>query len=163
MKLDRAIGEVQDTEAHLAAELRRLAERHAAEHDVYHLGLTLAEQCGEHVERLAPFAGRYGAAERDTADTAGPPGLLDAFRRATARLAGRSEDEGVLLLRDLRDLYLAAQEAEIAWVILGQAAQAARDRELLDTTDACHERAETRAKWLRTRIKVTAPQALATG
>ncbi|MFL5982405.1 MAG: hypothetical protein ACJ74R_11935, partial [Gaiellaceae bacterium] len=70
---------------------------------------------------------------------------------------------GLLLLRDLRNLYLSAQEAEIAWVILAQAAQAVRDRELLQTVSLCHEEAEARGKWLRTRIKEAAPQVLATG
>ncbi|MFI0349398.1 hypothetical protein [Actinomadura sp. 9N407] len=160
MKLDKAIGEVQDAEADLAKELRRAGERHAVEHDVYHLGHTLARQCAEHVERLAPFAERYGVTPRKVADS---PGLLDALRHRSAQLIGRSEVSGLLLLHDLRDLYLGAQEAEIGWVILAQAAQAARDGELLQAIGPCHEAAETRAKWLRTRIKVTAPQVLATG
>jgi len=70
---------------------------------------------------------------------------------------------GLLLLRDLRNLYLSAQEAEIDWVILAQAAQAVRDRELLQVVSLCHEEAEARGKWLRTRIKESAPQVLATG
>ncbi|WP_242900725.1 hypothetical protein [Actinomadura terrae] len=160
MKLDKAISEVQDAEADLAKELRRVSERHAAEHDIHHLGLTLARQCADHVERLAPFAERYGASGREVADS---PGLLDTLRHASARLAGRSEMVGMLLLRDLRNLYLGALEAEIAWTILGQAAQAARDRDLLQTVGECHEAAETRGKWLRTRIKVTAPQVLVSG
>ena len=55
------------------------------------------------------------------------------------------------------------QEAEIAWVILAQAAQAARDRELLSLVAECHEQAEVRGKWLRTRIKESAPQVLVAG
>ncbi|MFG2085318.1 MULTISPECIES: hypothetical protein [unclassified Spirillospora] len=160
MKLDKAIEQVQDAEADLAKELRSLADRHAVEHDLYHLGLTLAQQCAEHVESLAPFADRYGASGQKVA---GPPGLLDPIRKASARMADRSEPVGMLLLRDLRNLYLGAQEAEIAWVILVQAAQAARDRDLLNLASTCRETAETRGKWLRTRIKVTAPQVLVSG
>ena len=160
MRLDKAIGQVRDAEADVAGGLRRLADRHAVEHDLYHLGRTLARQCAEHAERLAPFAERYGASGREVSDS---PGLLDALRRAGTRMAGRSEPAGMLLLRDLRDLHLVAQEAEIAWVILVQAALAPRDRDLLDLAAACREAAETRGKWLRTRIKVTAPQALVSG
>ena len=69
----------------------------------------------------------------------------------------------MLLLRDLRNLYLGAQEAELAWVILAQVAKAARDRELLDMAITCCEDAEVRGKWLRTRIKESAPQILAAG
>jgi len=70
---------------------------------------------------------------------------------------------GLLLLRDLRELYLCAQEAEISWIIFQQAAKAARDLELLAVVSECHSQTETCAKWVRTRIKETAPQVLATG
>jgi len=162
MKLDKAIEDVQDAEAELAKDLRAVGERHAVEHDLYHLSQTLAKQCGEHLERLAPFAERYGASSSDDG-AAESPGVLETLRRKSAELLGRSEAAGLLLLRDLRNAYLAAQEAEIAWVILAQAAQAARDRELLREVSRCHEEAELRGKWLRTRIKESAPQVLATG
>ena len=162
MKLDKAIADVQDAESDLAKELRAIGERHAVEHDLYHLGHTLARQCAEHLERLAPFAERYGAPAGDDA-VAESPSLLETLRHKSSELLGRSELSGMLLLRDLRNLYLTAQEAEIAWVILAQAAQAVRDRGLLEVASLCHEEAETRGKWLRTRIKQSAPQVLATG
>jgi hypothetical protein len=161
VKLDKAITDVQDAEADLAKELRTIGERHAVEHDLYHLGHTLARQCAEHVERLAPFADRYGATARNGVSES--PSLLETLRHKSAELLGRSEMSGMLLLRDLRNLYLTAQEAEIAWVILAQAAQAVRDRELLQVVSLCQEEAEARGKWLRTRIKQSAPQVLATG
>jgi hypothetical protein len=162
VKLDRAIEDVQHAERDLAGELRTVGERHAVEHDLYHLGHTLARQCEEHLRRLEPFAERYGAAT--AADGAGEtPGLLETLRRKSSELLGRSEPAGMLLLRDLRNLYLTAQEAEIAWVILAQAGQAVRDRELLLVASECNEQAEARGKWLRTRIKETSPQVLATG
>jgi hypothetical protein len=162
MKLDKAIEDVQDAEAELAKELRAVGERHAVEHDLYHLGHTLAKQCAEHLARLAPFGELYGASPAD--DRIGEsPALLETLRHKSAELLGRSEMSGVLLLRDLRNLYLTAQDAEIAWVILAQAAQAVRDRELLQEVSLCHEEAEARGKWLRTKIKESAPQTLATG
>ena len=87
----------------------------------------------------------------------------ETVRRRSGDLLGRSKASGLLLLRDLRALYLSAQAAEIAWVILIQAAKAARDSELLDTASSCHQEAETRGKWLRTRIKETSPQVLVAG
>ena len=162
MKLDKAIEQVQDAEADLAGELRKIGERHAVEHDLYHLSHTLARRCQEHLDRLAPFAERYGAPSK-TDDVAETPGLLETLRHKSSELLGRSESTGMLLLRDLRNLYLTAQEAEIAWVILAQTAQVACDRELLRVVTECHEEAETRGKWLRTRIKESAPQVLATG
>src|SRR5213078_3360927 len=137
-------------------------ERHAVEHDLYHLSHTLARQCADHLQQLLPAAHRYGASV-DPGDLTGSPGLLATVRQKGAELLGRSEASGLLLLRDLRHLYLAAQDAEIAWVILLQAARAARDRDLLQVASNCQEQAEARGKWLRTRIKETSPQVLATG
>ena len=68
----------------------------------------------------------------------------------------------MLMLRDLRNLCLRAQ-AEIAGVILGECAQAARDKELLELTDPCHHEVEMRGKWLRTPIKESSPQIRPTG
>jgi hypothetical protein len=162
MKLDKAIEDVRDAEAELATQLRTVGERHAVEHDLYHLGHTLARQCADHVQQLAPFADKYGASlHSDRIQES--PGMLAAIRQKSAQLLGRSEESGLLLLRDLRHLYLAAQQAEIAWVILVQAARAVRDGDLLHVANTCHEQAEVTGKWLRTRIKETSPQVLAAG
>ena len=56
MKLGKAIEDVRDAEAELATQLQIVAERHAVEHDIYHLGHTLAQQCADHVQQLTPFA-----------------------------------------------------------------------------------------------------------
>jgi hypothetical protein len=139
-----------------------MGERHAVEHDLYHLGHTLAQQCAGRVQQLVPFAGKYGASLHQ-GKIAASPGVLAALRQKSSELIGRSEQSGLLLLRDLRHLYLAAQEAEIAWVILVQAAQAIRDGDLLHLACTCREQAETCGKWLRTRIKESSPRILATG
>jgi hypothetical protein len=162
MKLDIAIEDVQDAEAGIAKRLRAVGERHAAEHDLYHLGHTLARQCKEHLQQLAPFADRYGASAHK-GDVSESPGVVEAVRRRSGDLLGRSKTSGLLLLKDLRALYVAAQEAEIAWVILVQVAQAVRDPELLETASTCHRAAEVRGKWLRTRIKEASPQVLVAG
>jgi hypothetical protein len=53
------------------------------------------------------------------------------------------------------------QEAWIHATVVRQAALAKRDREALAAADAWLEEAARQAKWLKTRIKTTAPQALA--
>jgi hypothetical protein len=162
VKIDKAIEDVQKAETELAKELRAVGERHAAEHDIYHVTHALAKQCGDHLHELAPIAERYGASSSDNG-IPDAPSILQAVGHKSSELLGRSEVAGMVLLHDLRKLYMAAQEAELDWVILGQAAQAVRDQELLDVTTGCHEHAEVRGKWLRTRIKESAPQVLATG
>ena len=161
MKLDKAIEDMHEAESELATQLRSVGERHASEADLYHLGHTLARQCAEHARRLAPFAERYGATPIDEHDGTESPRVVEALRRTGAKLIGRSETSGLLLLRDLRHLYLAAQNAEIAWVILLQAARAVRDPELIEA--AKYQEAEARGKWVRTRIKESCPQVLASG
>jgi hypothetical protein len=161
VKIDKAIHDVQDAEAQLVKRLRQIGERHAVEHDLYHLGHTLARQSAQHLDLLAPMADKYGVGPHDT--PAESPGLLEKARHKGAELLGRSEMSGLLLLNDLRDLYVCAQEAEICWIILQQAAKAGRDLDLLDVVTSCHSETETCAKWARTRIKETAPQVLAAG
>lgn len=80
MKLDVAIDDVERAEMDLAKALRVLAERHAVEHDLYHLGHALAQQCVEQVDRLRPFADRYGATNFDR--DASEPGLVETLSDA---------------------------------------------------------------------------------
>jgi hypothetical protein len=164
MKIDRAIEDVREAEVDLAKRLRIVGERHAVEHDLYHLGHSRADKCAEHLEKLQPFAERYGAASTaQHADHSASPGLMDTLRHKTSELLGRSEATGLMLLADLRKNYLVAQRAEISWIVLIQVAKASRDTELLAVATACHLETEVTAKWMRTKIKVACPQILATG
>ena len=162
MNMNKAIEDVHDAEAEVAKRLRVTGERHASESDIYHLGHTLARQCAEHLRALAPFADRYGAKPAPD-DVEASPGLLETVRRKTGEVVGRSESAGLLLMTDLRELYLAAQHAELAWVVLLQAAKARRDGDLIEVVTRCHEQTEMCGKWLRTRIKEAAPQVYAAG
>jgi hypothetical protein len=56
-----------------------------------------------------------------------------------------------------------AQECEIDWEMVGQGAKAARDQDLLETVTECMEQTAVQVKWLKTRIKEAAPQALTVG
>lgn len=91
-------------------------------------------------------------------------GVLDAVRDAVrekgSELVGRRPESGMLLLRDLRKIYMLASEASINWAILGQGAQAAKDRELLQATKECHPDTLRALKWANTKIKETSPQVL---
>lgn len=75
-------------------------------------------------------------------------------------MVGRRPESRLLLLRDLRELYVLASEASINWVIFGQGAQAAKDRELLQATKECHPDTLHTLKWANTMIKHTSPQVL---
>jgi hypothetical protein len=144
VKIGIAIEQLAQAEERLAAELDRAGERHEDEHDVHHLSSTLAAISRAHLEALAPFAERYGAS---AAGTPPEPG-------------GEPPDPELLLLHDLRTLFLLASDVSIGWTVLGQAAQAARDEELLGVVSDSHPDTLRQLKWVTTRIKQAAPQLL---
>jgi hypothetical protein len=53
-----------------------------------------------------------------------------------------------------------AHACDISWTMIGQAAQGAGDQELLKIVNSCEGQTATQIKWLRTRMKQAAPQAL---
>jgi hypothetical protein len=60
----------------------------------------------------------------------------------------------------LHDLYLMATECDIVWTLLAQAAQGARDTELLEVVRHSEGETAVQLQWLKTRMKQAAPQAL---
>lgn len=86
--------------------------------------------------------------------------VLAGLRHKTSEMVGRRPEAGVLLLRDLRQLYLMAQEANVRWLALGQVAQAVRHHDLLDEVSDLHKQTLTQIKWLKTRLKEATPQVL---
>jgi len=110
---------------------------------------------------LAAHAARHAGDVPEDAGSDSRESMLAGLRRATATLVGRSPMTALLLLlRDLRQLHLAIEEAAMLWLIVGQAAQAARDRELLVLVEHCREEITHQLLWISTRIKETAPQVL---
>lgn len=132
----------------LADAFRQVADGHAAEPDVHVICRTLARACDTHVEHLAPIAQRYGEERADEPERLHADGL------------SRTRSGGVGLLRDLQDLYTLASFVDITWTVLGQAAQGTRDRELLGAVGSCEADTQQQLRWLNTRIKQAAPQAL---
>jgi len=161
--LGRALADLHAAELELADEYRRVADRHRVEHDVFHLARTLASQCESHARELAPHAADYG----EEVDAPSGPGLRDTVlgpvRRKAAELAGRDPAGGLLLLDDLRRLYLVAEEALIDATMASQGARAAHDKELASALGGILADLETQTRWLKTRVKTAAPQALALG
>jgi hypothetical protein len=148
MHLANYLGYLHRAELDLAEGFRKVAEGHAAESDIYHTCNTLAKQCEAHAEQLEPFVNRYGEEAPEEPD------------RLYHDLFDETRSGGLGLLRDMHDLYLMAHACAISWTMIGQAAQGTRDRELLETVNACELQTATQIKWLKTRMKQAAPQAL---
>lgn len=142
----------------LAQELLRTAERHSAEHEVRHIATDLAHWSQDHTRRLAETAGHYGL------DLSGPrkepPGLVATLREKAGDAVGRRPEPALLLLHDLRELHLSATGNSLYWEMLAQAAQASKDRRLLDLAADCHPRTLRQMRWTNTLIKQLSAQAL---
>jgi hypothetical protein len=164
VKLHLAIQQAQDAECDLFDELTTVAERHAADSDVYHVAKTLAARCTSQLELLLLPAPRYGAVERSIEKpTEQRPDVLERARQLASEMLGKHEVAGMVLFEDLRGLYVSAHRAELAWVVLEQGAKAARDAELLAAARKGRGEAERRWKWIRTKVKEASPQLLVTG
>jgi len=148
MHLAHYLGLLHRAQVNLAGAFREVAEAHGAEPDVAHLCRQQARICDRHAERLEPFARRYAEEAPDEPD------------RLHSELFTGTRSGGLGLLRDLQDLYLMAAECDICWTIVGQAARGVRDQDLLRVVQACEGETAIQMKWLRTRMKAAAPQAL---
>ncbi|GAA4159413.1 hypothetical protein GCM10022286_13760 [Gryllotalpicola daejeonensis] len=147
MKLPVYLELLETSETALAASFRVVGRGHADDADIFHTCSTLAQQCDQHAEALAPVVERYGRAEAAEAD-----------RRFEAMAQARSGPLG--LLRDLHDVFVLASLVEMTWTLVQQAAKALRDEELLSVVSSALAQTEVQLAWLRTRLKVAAPQTL---
>jgi hypothetical protein len=132
----------------LADAFRQVGQGHGEEPDVWHTCRVLAGRVERQAEALAPVVRRYGESREDEPERLHATGLESTRTGAVG------------LLRDLQDVYALAALTEITWTVVGQAAQALRDRELLDVVTSCEQDTARQLTWLRTRMKQAAPQAL---
>jgi hypothetical protein len=142
------LGLLHLAELKLARAYLAVAEAHGDEPDVETLCRRFAYQCTAHADALAPFADRYGEDQPEEPE------------RLHSELFGGTRGGGLGLLRDLHDLYLMATECEVTGTLVAQAAQGARDADLLATVERAQKEAAGQLSWLRTRMKQAAPQAL---
>ncbi len=133
----------------LADSFRTLAAGRPDVHDVFHMSHTLAAMSDGHRKSLQPIVERYG--EDDSVDE---PERL----RATGVAEVRQGEIG--LLRDLQDIHLLATLVKSTWMVVAQGAQGLRDRQLLDVATTSQEETARQLRWLETRMKTAAPQAL---
>ncbi|MBD0424717.1 hypothetical protein H0H10_37070 [Streptomyces sp. TRM S81-3] len=144
-------------ERNLIGELMSLSERHRTEHEIHHVATDVAAWSREHVQRLADAAAHYDL------DLGGPPddssdGLLATLRKKASDVMGHRPEPGLLLLRDLREVHLAATHNSLHWEMLAQTAQASKDTRLLTLASSCHPQTLRQMRWTNTMIKNLSPQ-----
>jgi hypothetical protein len=110
------------------------------------------------VRRIAAIAPKYGL-ELDP-EPAGDPTLLQKVRQEIGDRLGRRSAPALLLLRDLRSVYIDAQGVSVDWEMIAQAAQGVKDTELLELASSCHPDTLRQAKWANSQIKEKTPQIL---
>lgn len=115
---------------------------------MHYLTARFAEQCAAHAENVALAVSRHGPATEPEPERLHVSGI-DSHRGGP-----------VGLLRDLQDLYQLANLVDSTWTMIRQAAQGARDHDLIHTADECMPQITAQLSWLCTRMKVAAPQTL---
>jgi allophanate hydrolase subunit 1 len=157
--LSYALRRIHAGENDIHRQLLRLAEQHHAEHEVHHVARDLAAWSAEHVRSLAEHARRLHLQLDPDADA--PRRATEVLRAAVSTMTGRRPETGLLLLHDLRDLYLQASDNSLAWEMLAQISQARHERELLTLTEECHPQNLRQLRWANAMIKTQSPQILA--
>lgn len=148
MQLAHYVGLLHRSQIELGKAFHEIASEHRADPEMFHTCERLARQCEEHSQQLEPFVGRYSEEAEEEPE------------RLHSELFRGTRSGGLGLLRDLQDLYLMAAECDICWTVIGQAAQGIRDKELLSVVQDCESETAIQMRWLRTRMKEAAPQAL---
>ena len=139
---------VKTTEQKLEKALKAVADRHQQEPDLEEICTILSSWSQAKARSTDRFIHKYGR-ERDREPQRLYSDLFHGPRRG-----------GLALLRDLHDLWLMTTEAEIAWTLLAQAAQALRDKDFVQTCEHNKEQTHRQTSWLETRSKQAAPQTL---
>jgi len=149
MKLPVYVTLLAESESTLAHSYRQVADAHGDEPDIHYICLTLAGQCEKHRQRLDEVIERIGRAPAD-----------DEPERLHADAIEETRTGPLGVLRDLQDLYLLASLTDVTWTLVKQAAQALVDAHLLEIVEDCEKETSVQLRWLLTRMKQAAPQAL---
>ncbi len=158
MKIGLVLRELHGAENDLAHELLHVADRHKVDHEIFHVGRDLARWSQRHVTEIAEIAKKYG--EELDPEPEGESGLVGKALGKGSELAGRAKAPGLVLLRDLRQVYMKASGVSVDWEMLAQAAQGIKDADLLAVVQRCHPDTLRQARWANAQLKESATQIL---
>jgi len=158
VKIGLVLKELHRSETDLVHALLHVSERHKVDHEVFYLARDLAGWSREHLRELAAVAKVYGQdLDPEPADESSVGMKL---REKGSELLGRDKDAGLLLLQDLREIYLKASGVSLDWEMLAQAAQGIKHTDLLDVAKRCHPETLRQAKWANAKLKESSTQVL---
>jgi hypothetical protein len=153
--LRAVLHQLHEGEEDLERQLHVVADRHRTDHEVNHTAINLARWSLQNRTALDPFL--EGDAETQPQDGTS---VMHAVREKTADLLGRRPETGMLLLEDLRNLYLMASGNAVLWTMVMQAAKNLHHTKLLEVVQECHDRTNRQVTWCNGMVKVLSPQVL---
>jgi hypothetical protein len=159
-KIPMVLRELHRSETGLARDLLAIADRHRADSDVFHVARDIATWSQIHVRRLADAGRRYGV-RLDPDPRWALPQPLPAEARAIGQGLRHRRHPGVLLLADLRHVHRTAAGVSLDWELLAQAAQAMKERPLLELAQACHPQTLRQMRWANSQLKESSTQVIA--
>ena len=146
------------SENELAHVLLRTSERHKTDHELFHVARELVGWCHDHVRDLAAIGRDYGV-DLD-AEPASDSSVFEAARERMSEWLGRRSEPALLMLADLRHVYRVSGGVSMDWELLAQAAQGAKQQELLELAERCHPETLRIMRWANGKLKESATQAL---
>jgi hypothetical protein len=158
MRIGTVLRDLHHDENELCRTLLRVADEHRADHEVYYVGRDLAEWSARHVREIAAIAGSFGQELDPSPD--GSPSVVDQARRWMSERSARSSEMELVMVRDLREIYLRASSVLTDWEMIGQAAQAIVHDDLLSLATKCQAETKRQATWANSKIKESSTQAL---
>jgi hypothetical protein len=158
-KIGLVLRELHRSETSLARDLLALADRHRADHEIFYVARDIASWSQIHVRRLAQVGAQYGAKLNPQPKWQAPATSTLTPRVSTA--LRRRPETGMLLLADLRQLHRKAAGVSLDWELLAQAAQAMKERPLLELAQDCHPQTLRQMRWANAHLKVASPQVIA--
>lgn len=158
MKLGPVLHELHHAEVRLGRQLLVVSERHRVDHEIHYLARDLAAWSREHLRRMAEVAPDYGV------DLDPEPqlesGAAARVREKGAELLGRLQSPELLMLEDLRSVYVDASGVQMDWLLIAQAAQGVRHMRLLGVAEQCQPETKRQATWAQAQLKSHATQIL---
>ena len=148
MHIGNYINMVHKSQKDMAKAFMKVATHHQAEPDIAATCELMMKWSNRLVEKIRPFGEKYGEEKNREPDKL----LSDLFKGTRKGSMG--------LLRDLHDLWLMANEAEVRSIVLQQAAFGLRDKELIGVCDEINTCAKRQLTWLLSRMKSMATQTL---
>lgn len=148
MHVGNYLGLTHDSEQQLVDAFISIAEHHGSEPDIAQICQLLSSWSLEHIQALKPLIERYSEDKSDEPE------------QLYKTMFDKPRTGSLALLRDLHDLWLLANQVQVCWTVLLQAAKALQDEELETTCSQCSAQTKRQIAWLLTRIKQAAPQAL---